>query len=126
MKALNIISSAYRGTLEEQDDTIVWITQAMRGAGAEIDVLLRGAAVNYAFSGQEVSPLSFGARTQSHAPDVHGEVGRLIAGGARVYVMEEDVMRRGLDPKRMLDGMQILAAANLAGFVAGHDTVWNW
>ena len=60
MKVLSILSSGYRATLEEQDDTVLWISQALRRAGADVDLLLRSSSVNYVVEGQRVAPLGIG------------------------------------------------------------------
>ena len=126
MKALNIIETAYRGTLEEQDDTIVWLTHAMKGAGADLGVLLRGNAVNYAVSSQEVAPLAFGARTQANAPDIAGQVAGLVGKGIDVYIVQEDLSDRGLSSGDLVDGLKPVARSDLPGLLETYDQVWHW
>lgn len=84
MKALSIIETAYRGTLEEQDDTIVWITHAMKGAGAKLDVLLRGNAVNYGVKTQDALGLAFGAEHQTQPPRIAEDLAKLVTKGVSV------------------------------------------
>lgn len=126
MKALNIIETAYRATLEEQDDTIVWITHALKGAGADLDVLLRGNAVNYAVTAQEVAPLSFGGRTQKNAPDLAGDVAGLIGKGVDVYIVQDDLSERGLASANLIDGLKSVARSDLPGLLENYDLVWHW
>jgi hypothetical protein len=126
MKVMNIISSAYRATLEEQDDTVVWLTHALRRAGADIDVLLRAAAANYVVEGQSVSPLAIGGRVQRNAPEVHGQVRDLAAGGARIFVLEEDLERYGLLDCPKLTAARIVGSDELPHLLKSYDSVWHW
>ncbi len=126
MKALNIVETAYRATLEEQDDTIVWLTHAMKGAGADLSVLLRGNAVNYGVTGQEVAPLSFGARTQTKAPDIAGQVAGLIGKGVDVFIVQEDLADRGLSAGELIDGLTPVSRSDLPGLLDNYDHVWHW
>jgi hypothetical protein len=126
VRVLNIISCGYRATVEEQDDTIVWLSHALKRAGADVDVLLRGSAANYVVQGQSVAPAAFGARVQRHAPDVLGQVAQLIESGVEVLVLDDDLKRRGLAKAPRLGGCKLVAAANLPGLLNGYDRVWHW
>ena len=126
MKVLNVISVAYRATLEEQDDTIVWLTHAMRGAGADIDILLRGPAVNYVIKGQSVEPLAIGGRKQKHAPDVYNQIESLAEKGARIFVDAEDMKRRGLKHARRLDAVRLVSSGSMSEVISAYDQVWHW
>ena len=126
MKALNIIESAYRGTLEEQDDTIVWLTHAIKGAGGDLDVLLRGNAVNYAVQGQEPPRLAFGAHQQKNAPRIADDVAGLIGKGIEVHIVQEDLAERGLADGDLIDGLKRVSRAELPGLLEGYDQVWHW
>ena len=126
MKTLNILSTAYRATLEEQDDTIVWLTHVLRRAGADIDLLLRASASNYVVEGQQVAPLAIAGRTQRNAPDVHGAIRDLAEGGAGLFVLEEDIDRYGLLDCPKLQQAQVVRSGDLAKLLSGYDSVWHW
>ena len=126
MKVLNIVSNAYRATLEEQDDTVLWLSQTLRRAGAEVDLLLRAGASNYAVSGQGAAPLAIAGRVQSHAPDVHGQLADLVASGAALFLIEEDLEAYGLRECPRLEPSEVVANAALPGLLARYDAVWHW
>ncbi len=126
MKALNIIETAFRATLEEQDDPVVWITHAMKGAGADLAVLLRGNAVNYAVTGQDASGLAFGDRRQTQPPRLADDVAGLIGKGIDVYIVREDVDDRGLGEGDLIPGLKGIARSDLPRLLDDYDQVWHW
>ena len=126
MKALQVIESSYRCTVEEQDDPIVWITHAMKGAGADLGVLLRGNAVNYAVAGQDASGLVFGGIAQQHPPQIDRDVKSLTEKGISVYVVKEDAAERGIGEADFIGGVQPMSRAKLAKLFGDYDQVWHW
>jgi len=126
MKVLSIIESAYRATLEEQDDTIVWITHAMKGAGADLHVLLRGNAVNYVVKGQDASGLSFGGKAQSQPPDLPRDISGLVGKGVDVFIIEEDINERGLGNESLVEGIKRIPRAEVPKLLSNYDHVWPW
>ena len=126
MRALNIVSTAYRATLEEQDDTIIWLTHAMKDAGADLSVLLRGNAVNYAVTGQDASGLAFGADRQTQPPELAEDLKKLIGKGVKVYVVSEDLAARGISREEIIGGLALLPRAELPMLLGEFDHVWTW
>ena len=121
-----MIESAYRATIEEQDDTVVWFTHAIKGGGADVAVLLRGYAVNYGVKGQDASGIAFGDKKQTQPPDVAGDLGRLMAKGVPVYVVDEDVMARGLARADLIDGLEPIERAGIPALCGKFDLIWHW
>jgi len=126
MKVLQIVETAYRATLEEQDDPIIWISHAMKGAGADLDVLLRGNAVNYAVAAQDASGLSFGDWQQSQPPDLPGDIAGLSEKGVNVFVVQDDLDARGLRYTTLVKGIETLSSARLPTLLNDYDQIWNW
>ena len=126
MRVLQIIEPAYRATLEEQDDTVLWFTRAIRAAGADADVLLVGTAVNYAVRGQDAAGLQIGAWSQRNPPAIEREIARLIESGAHVAALSEDLAERGIAPESMTAGIATTSRQQLSAFFNQYDRIWKW
>ena len=126
-KTLNIVESAYRAVMEEQDDTILWLLAAMQGAGAEHTVVLRGNAVNYAVTGQGVPGLTVGEWKQTQAPKMDRDVLDLIEKRKiPVYVVTEDLADRGIAQDELVPGVQMLSRTALPALFAEYALVSHW
>ncbi|MGA3002117.1 MAG: hypothetical protein ABSE20_10350 [Acetobacteraceae bacterium] len=126
-KTLNIVESAYRAVMEEQDDTILWLLAAMQAAGAEHTVVLRGNAVNYAVAGQGAPGLSIGGWKQTMAPRMDNDVLDLIEKRKiPVFVIEEDLAMRGIDPGELVPGVKLMSSAMLPKRMAEYEIVSHW
>ncbi len=126
-KTLNIVESAYRAVMEEQDDTILWVLAAMQGAGADHTVVLRANAVNYAVTGQGAPGMCVGEWKQTQAPKMDRDVADLIEKRKMtVYVIEEDVAQRGIDKGELMSGIELLPRARLPELCQEHAIVSLW
>ena len=128
MKSSKLSSSSKRLslTIEEQDDPVVWITYAMKGSGADLDVLLRGNAVNYAVRGQDACGLAFGGLAQTHPPQIERDIQQFSEKGVGVYVVEEDADDRGIRQSDYVSGVRPVSRAKVAKLFAHYDQVWHW
>jgi sulfur relay (sulfurtransferase) DsrF/TusC family protein len=126
-KTLNIVESAYRAVMEEQDDTILWLLAAMQGAGADHTVVLRGNAVNYAVAGQGAPGLAIGGWQQTQAPRIDIDVVDLIDNRKiAVFVIEEDLAARGIEKSELVRDVKLLSASALPKHMAEYDIVSHW
>src|SRR5262245_44085140 len=126
-KILNLVECAYRATIEEQDDTVLWLLAAMKGAGSDHTVVLKGHAVNYAVKDQDASGLAIGAWKQTQPPSLAQDVADLIAKRSiPVYVVEEDAAERGIERHELVAGVKPIGRAGVPKLFAGFDHIWHW
>jgi len=126
MKVLNIVETAYRATLEEQDDTILWLSQSFHHAGVDISVLLRGNAVNYLVKAQTPFNLQFGTWKQTQPPALDRDLERMIAKDISVYAIANDIQERALPSDRLIEGVSLIQINQITELFEQFDHVWHW
>ncbi|MBI4290746.1 MAG: DsrE family protein [Betaproteobacteria bacterium] len=126
MKILSIVETAYRATLEEQDDTVLWLNHSLKNSGADISLLLRGNAVNYALRGHDASGLAIGERKLVRGPAPDKDLEKLISAKVPVYVVEEDLAKRGLPDDGIIGGLSKVSRRAIPELFERFDQVWHW
>jgi sulfur transfer complex TusBCD TusB component (DsrH family) len=125
-KILSIVETAYRGTLEEQDDTVLWLTHMLQNNGLDQTIVLAGNAVNYAVRGQDASGLRFGDSVLAHAPEIDRDLEKLMEKGVPVYYVSDDATARGIPTDRLIEGVKPIARRELPSLMGGYEQVWAW
>ena len=126
MKVLQVIDQAYRTATEEQDDTILWLTRSMRGAGGDLMVLLSGHGVHYAITRQRQPALTLGNWQQTQPAELPRDIANLVDSGVPVYAVQDDLEERGLGGLALQGGVKTIARRALPELYEDADQIWQW
>ncbi len=125
-KILHVVERAWQGTLEEQDDQILWLAAAMGGAGAEQAILLRGPAVGYAVRGQSVGELSVAGVKAGNPPKLDEDLAKLIGKGIQVFAVQEDAAARGITPAETVANVEWIAKSEVPTLFESSGRIFAW
>ncbi len=126
MAILSVVEQAYRATVEEQDDTVLWFSHMVKNAGGDVNILLRSNAVNYAAKGQDAGGLTIGGVHLSVPPTIDRDVEALMKAGSKVYAVAEDLAALGIPVGDLVAGVEVVKQGQVAGLFDQHEAIWYW
>jgi predicted NAD/FAD-dependent oxidoreductase len=118
MKVLEIVGGGRAGLAAH--------TRALRRAGADVHLLLRGSAVLYAVRGDgAAAPQSANdVLAQADLPD--REVASLVQKGSNVYYVEDDARARCIVADQLVAGCTPVRRNELPALLNGYERIWRW
>ncbi len=123
---LNIVSNSYRATLEEQDDTVIWLALTLKTNGAAADLILRGTSVNYGIANQSCKALNIASWKQKNPPDFVRDLRLVHERGMNIFYISEDAAQLGLERHELLEFLHPISLKDLPKIFAQYDYVWQW
>jgi sulfur transfer complex TusBCD TusB component (DsrH family) len=123
---LSLVSNAYRATIEEQDDTVLWLNHMLAASDIDVTVVLADNAVSYAVRGHDPTALRIGDVEVARPAVVDRDVTALVALGVSVRYVREDLEARGIAAAALVDGVEAISRKELADLMDGADHVWAW
>ena len=123
---LSVIETPYRAVHEEQCDTGLWFTHALRNAEVGVGVLLRGNAVVYGIQHQQQPRLTLGMREVAVGPNGENEIRALMANRVTVYIVVDDAAERGIFKDDMIPGLQHLPRGWLGKLYDSYQRIIHW
>jgi len=82
--------------------------------------------VNYAVRGQDASGLRFGERAQTQPPRIDDDLLSLIAKGADVYYVADDLAPRGILEDELVPGVKPVPVRDLPALLGRFEEIWHW
>ena len=126
-KTLNIVERAYHATLEEQDDVGLWIVLAVKVmGGADVDVLLRGTAVNYLLKTQNASGLEIAGVKIDPPPKIAEDIQLMQSKSIRFFAVEEDITKRAINKNNLIPGVELIKKSQIAKLFNEYERVFHW
>jgi sulfur transfer complex TusBCD TusB component (DsrH family) len=124
-KILTVLSHTEYGNLEDSDIGL-FASAFAPAAGAAMTILLAEDAVNYAVRGQDGTGIEIAGGTVQPGFLIETDLQAIQQASIPVYAFREDVERRGLSPRELIPGVELVSRNDFGKLVDQFDTVWNW